>query len=505
MADWMRRLVGVVTVLACVLAVTAAPATGGTRGDGATPTAEGPVTVGGRPSLLGPDVSGAGYVLEEFFVEGEATAFEPVRKLTANGRWRVEATDTAPFKTRMVMWRPEDPAAFNGTVFAEWLNVSPGFDNPPDWLNGHNYFVREGAVWVGISAQAASVHGDTIRVETDEAAPPPGGLRGENPARYGSLEHPGDVFSYDVFSQAGLALGGDADGANPLEGFDVERVIAVGESQSAFRMTTYVNAIHPIAGVYDGFLIHSRGGQSAPFGDQELGEANDAMPAGVKVRSDLDVPVLNVQMEGDLIALGSFPARQRDSKSFRMWEVAGTAHADAYLAGMSLADLGDGSAEVALLDPAQASGGRLGCAEPINAHGQYVVIMAALDTLDHWISTGTPPAKAPRLEVTSRGDEITIERDERVIARGGVRTPIVDVPIATNDGEVNSGQTFCRLFGHTIPFDAATLAELYPGGEADYVAAFDEAVDRAVEDGYWLEPEAEHYKAAARQITFTAG
>jgi hypothetical protein len=215
--------------------------------------------------------------------------------------------------------------------------------------------------------------------------------------------------------------------------------------------------------------------------------------------------VLNVQMEGDLIALGSFPARQRDSKSFRMWEVAGTAHADAYLAGMSLADLGDGSAEVALLDPAQASGGRLGCAEPINAHGQYVVIMAALDTLDHWISTGTPPAKAPRLEVTSRGDEITIERDERVIARGGVRTPIVDVPIATNDGEVNSGQTFCRLFGHTIPFDAATLAELYPGGEADYVAAFDEAVDRAVEDGYWLEPEAEHYKAAARQITFTAG
>lgn len=505
MADWIRRLVGVAAVLACALAVIAGPATADTGRDVATPTAEGPVTGEGRPSLLGPDVSASGYVLEEFFFEGEATAFEPVGKLTANGRWRVEATDTAPFRTRMVMWRPEEPADFNGTVFAEWLNVSPGFDNPPDWLNGHNYYVREGAVWVGISAQAASVHGDTIRVETDEAAPPPGGLRAENPTRYGSLEHPGGVFSYDVFSQAGLSLRGDADGANPLEGFDVERVIAVGESQSAFRMTTYVNAIHPIAGVYDGFLVHSRGGQAAPLGDQELSEANDAMPAGVKIRADLDVPVLNVQMEGDLIALGSFPARQRDSKRFRMWEVAGTAHADAYLAGMSLADLGDGSAEVALLDPAQASGGRLGCAEPINAHGQYVVIMAALDTLDRWISTGTPPAKAPRLGVTSRGDEITVERDEHGISRGGVRTPIVDVPIATNDGELNSGQTFCRLFGHSIPFDATTLAELYPDGEADYVAAFDEAADRAVEDGYWLSPEAEHYKAAARQITFPTG
>ena len=52
------------------------------------------------------------------------------------------------------------------------------------------------------------------------------------------------------------------------------------------------------------------------------------------------------------------------------------------------------------------------------------------------------------------------------------------------------------------PFDATTLAELYPNGEDDYVKAFDEAADKAVEEGFWLEPEAEHYKAAARQITF---
>ena len=59
----------------------------------------------------------------------------------------------------MVVWKPADPADFNGTVFVEWLNVSPGFDNPPDWLNSHNHFVREGAIWIGVSAQAASVRG----------------------------------------------------------------------------------------------------------------------------------------------------------------------------------------------------------------------------------------------------------------------------------------------------------------------------------------------------------
>jgi hypothetical protein len=35
-----------------------------------------------------------------------------------------------------------------------------------------------------------------------------------------------------------------------------------------------------------------------------------------------------------------------------------------------------------------------------------------------------------------------------------------------------------------------------------YVAAFDRAADEAVEAGFWLEPEAEHFKAAARQISF---
>ena len=57
------------------------------------------------------------------------------------------------------------------------------------------------------------------------------------------------------------------------------------------------------------------------------------------------------------------------------------------------------------------------------------------------------------------------------------------------------------LGGTTAPFDAATLAALYPGGVSEWREAFATAVDEAVERGIWLEPEAENFKAASEQIT----
>jgi hypothetical protein len=497
----MRRLAGIVAGLAISTAAATATVSAAPRDAGRTPTVTGPITAGTGVSLIGPDLSSKGYVEEEYFIEGDAANHQPVGTLTSDGKWKVEKTDEQPYKTRVVVWKPADPADFNGTVFVEWLNVSPGFDNPPDWLNSHNFFVRTGAAWVGVSAQAASVRGGANPIQA-EGAPPPGGLKAADPERYGTLEHPGDAYSYDVFTQGGLAVLGKGEGVKPFEGYDVKRVIAIGESQSAGRMTTYVDAIHPLAKLYEGYLIHSRQGQPSPFGDAVLGQDDPKVPNDVRIRRDLDVPVLLFQTEADLKLLRYLPARQPDSKNLRLWEAAGMSHADAYLGGLALADLGDGSAELALLDPAQATGGRLGCASAVNANGQYAVVNAALARLERWVRTGTPPPSYPRIQTTGSGDAATVVRDEHGIAKGGLRTPIVEVPLATNDGEENSGPTFCRLFGHSKPFDAATLAALYPNGSADYVKAFDKAVDKAVKAGIWLRPEAEHFKTAASQITF---
>ena len=481
------------------------PAPSTTEGTVRIPSVSAPATEGNGIQALATDydLASLGYVREELFFEGEAVGYEPVGELARDGAWRVEESESAAFKTRMVVVRPTDPADFSGTVFVEWFNVTGGIDAGATWISGHNQMLRSGAAWVGVTAQAVGVSGGTATVQSDAVAVPEGGLVSSDPQRYGTLSHPGDLFSYDIFSQAGVAIRGDGDGVDPLDGFDVERLIAMGESQSAGRLTTYVNAAHPLVGVYDGFLIYSRGATAAPFGDRRPDVDDPTIPDGAQIRTDIDVPVFTFETEYDVDVLHFADARQPDSETFRMWEVAGTSHQDAYSAGgYALTDLGDGAAEAGLLDPARASGGLLDCAQPLNAGAQHAVLAAALSHLEAWVRDGTAPPEFERIETTGDGEGIEIVRDELGIAQGGVRTPIVDVPLAVNVGDAGNTPDFCRVFGHTSPLDAATLARLYPEGSADYVDAFEEAADRAVEAGVWLEPEARNFTAAAGTIGF---
>jgi hypothetical protein len=461
----------------------------------ALPTVTGPVTGGKGINLLstGFDLGKVGYEQHEYFVSGKALSFTPERPLGTDGKWAVEESGNAPYTTRIVVYRPKSAQRFDGTVFVEWLNVSAGFDTPPDWLGAHEQIIKAGAAYVAVDAQALGIQGGGPSVT---AAIPAGGLRAADPERYGKLSHPGDAFSYDIFSQAGLVARGKAKN-NPMRGLDVQHVIATGESQSAFRMVTYVNAIHPIAHVYDGFLVHSRAGSGAGLGtSMGPGIRDSQMPAFTIIRRDTDVPVLTFETETDLVRLGFLPARQPDGPRFRLWEVAGTSHADSYFTG-GLNDLGNGDAEKALLDPANVSGGPLQCSEPINNGPAFAVLSAAIYHLERWVRDGTPPPHAPRFEATTSPPALV--RDSHGIAKGGIRTPLVDAPIAALTGDPNPGGSFCSLFGRTIPFDAPTLAALY-SSHADYVKKFNAAADRAVKAGFLLKRNADNFKAAAASV-----
>jgi len=133
--------------------------------------------------------------------------------------------------------------------------------------------------------------------------------------------------------------------------------------------------------------------------------------------------------------------------------------------------------------------GIITCGTPINSGPQHFVLNAAFAALDRWVRTGKPPPHAPRLRVAA-GPPRTLTRDARGNALGGIRTPQVDVPIATLSGQGQTGSIFCILFGTTTPFDAATLASLYPSHDA-YVSAFDEATKRARRAGFIVKPDAE--------------
>ncbi len=448
-----KRLV--LALITLVLTAVAAPA------QVPTPAIEGPITGPGTPFIPPTiDLAQVGYVSEEYFIRGTASAYTNVGPLGRDGMWTVAPASTAPFTTRILVYRPAEAKKFNGTVIVEWLNVSGGVDAGPDWTFTHVELVREGYVWVGVSAQFVGVEGGPGLVGVVTLP-----LKQANPARYGTLSHPGDSFSYDIYSQAGQVV---RSASGPLQDLKIKKVIAIGESQSAFRMVNYVNGIHPITHVYDGYLIHSRGSLGIG-GLSEAPQPMIAVPGDAVIRADIDVPVLTFETESDLTFLGNVAARQDDAKNFRLWEVAGTAHADSYQTVVGNTDLGTSSSVVEIVAPSAPVPGIIECNSPINSGPQHFVLKAAIAALNKWVRKGKAPKSAPRLEV-SLGPPVTILTDELGNARGGIRTPQVDVPIAAFSGE-QDGSILCRLFGKTTVFSDAQLAALYPSHK-DFVSKY---------------------------------
>ncbi len=197
------------------------------------------------------DLATLGYGETEFSLEGTATSYELKGERGADGRWDVAPGAEAPFRTRFVVRRPLDPGRFSGTVVVEWHNVSAGIDAAPDWGFFHRHLAAQGHVWVGVSAQKVGIDGGGF-VESIH-------LKLLAPERYGELEHPGDAWSFDIFTQVGSLLRRPSD-ENPLDGLVPQRLLAAGESQSAACLVTYINAIDPHAQVFDGFFVHGRPG-----------------------------------------------------------------------------------------------------------------------------------------------------------------------------------------------------------------------------------------------------
>jgi hypothetical protein len=352
----------------------------------------------------------------------------------------------------------------------EWLNVSTGTDLDPDFAYADEEILR-GYVWVGASVQPYGVEND---VPKGDLGPSVAGITSLDPERYGSLDLPGDAYSYDIYTQVGALLlqPGDVD---PLGGLEPQVLLADGESQGAMRLVSYVNAVQPLVGVYDGALIHSRDGTAAKF----TGEGNDpdGLPAAVAIREDTTIPVLQVEAEADLYTLRSQdprpfpPARQPDSDMVVTWELAGSAHTDRTHFGVINAqmtrDFPDTPDLTALVET--------------TADGQQRFVMrAALRALNDWVVDGVRPPSGEVIEVADGA----IVRDELGIARGGIRPPVIAVPV-----EVNTSEGI-RLLGTRTPLDPAVVIAQYPTSD-DYLVVVTESVDELIAEGFLLEDDRE--------------
>jgi alpha/beta hydrolase family protein len=317
------------------------------------------------------------------------------------------------------------------------------------------------------------------------------GLKAWDPTRYASLVHPGDAYSYDIFAQGGQALL-HPNAIDPLGGLRVRQMIATGRSQSAFRLVTYVNAVHPLSRLFNGYFVHSRGANAAGLSAEQLArDAENPIPPGAHIRSDIDVPVFDLQTEGDMLALGAHLTRQEPGPHYRRWEIAGAAHTE--------------TARWVVDSPDALDRGP-GCKAAVNAAPHHAVVKAGLVALTRWVRDGVVPRQSPAIELGAPAAlDPGVVRDSHGNAKGGIRLPELEVPTATLDGRRNEVanavagvQNFCFLYGTTELFDAATLTGLYPTHEA-FVKKFNAAADSLVRDRYWLRPEAEAAKAAAER------
>jgi hypothetical protein len=491
------RLRTVLAGIAAVSCVVYGSASAGSNASAAAVTAatvSGPISGGaGMPvvSTTAFDLKNVGYEQSEFLLAGTANQYSPTTPLTNDGKWSVTPSNPQPYTTRLVAYRPTDPKKFNGSVIVEWLNVSGGVDAGPDWVMTHTELVRDGFAWVGVSAQAAGINAS----KTTDAV------------RYASIAHPGDNYSYDIYSQAGRAV---RDSTKVLGGLRAKTVIAAGESQSAARMVTYIDALAKTNHIYDGYLVHSRSATGAPLqgsppppvGAAPPGPAPLVVPTPTAIRSDLKVPVLVLETETDVFNSNT-TERQPDTKNYRLWEVAGTSHYDTYGLTIGTTDPGgQGAAPLlaAMQHPSKSAvPGTIECSLPINTGPAHWVLNVAVYSLNRWVTKGIAPPIAPRLQTTTTAP-VAFTLDANGNTMGGIRSPQVDVPIAALGGTTNSGTPplgqFCRLFGTTVPLTAPQLAALYKSHD-DFVAKWKQAIERAVKAGFLLQPDAKELQSAA--------
>ena len=433
-------------------------------GQAANPTVTGPVASEGIPGntshnytffATSHELAIRGYVEEEFFIEGMANRYNTPAQATGT-----VIDKDHPYKTRIVVRRPADAGRFNGTVLVEWNNVTNGFDAENVWFFGWEHILRAGYAWVGVSAQQVGVTA----------------LKRFSTERYGSIDvNQGgtierDALSYDIFSQAGQAIKSPK-GVNPLGNLKPVHVIAVGESQSAQRLSTYVNSVNPLARVFDGFMLLSSLNQ--------------------RIRDDVPVPVWKISTEYD-VGFGEAASRQPDAKLFRSWEISGTSHVDHHLRQsrepLELRDIGTSTE----------AGFAPGCGVPTvgtRTPLQYV-LASALDLMVRWVDKGQAPPSAPPITVTSTQRPIQISKDKMGLALGGIRLADVAVPTGINSG-TNTGPGACARWGYYKPFDIATLKTLYPDHQS-YVSAVERVTNENLKAGFILKQDAEQTIRDAR-------
>ncbi|NDL55803.1 hypothetical protein F7O44_01825 [Phytoactinopolyspora sp. XMNu-373] len=435
-----------------------------------------PVTPTSEPVILEPygreRMATYGYVEDEYFVSGEAAG--------------------APYRTRILVRRPRDPARFSGAAVAE---VSHIWGGTSVWRALNRHLMRSGHMWVEIDSQAPSAleliaAADPDRYASMTFADAPGARKFASTipfdpdASKDELARRYDEFkarwwaatpqSFDIIAQVAAALRRGLPGSSA-----VSEIYLAGISQTGGVVRKFVQEHHVVqrlddgGPVFDGYLPAASGGAALP---------------------DVDVPVIELLGEGEFQSVRlpcgvsgqvrGVSHRRADSDSFRLYEVAGMAHRETRF--MSDADIH--RLRNCPLPP------RAIWSTFPNSH----VYAAVLDQLIGWARGVSAPPPSMWLRTAGAGDDI--QRDEHGNALGGLRTPYVTVPVSSLVAATPVGRP-SWYHGHEIPFDVATLDTLY-GSAPVYRRRVADEIARMIDDGLYDPIDAEEIRQQAERLSW---
>lgn len=344
-----------------------------------------------------------------------------------------------PYTTRILVRQPEDPSRFSGIVVAEPMHASGN-----SWMFFFTRIsvMRRGHISVEIAPQKAATEATIVA---------------SNPQRYAAINIPEAGQANEIIAQVGALLKSNGP-SSPLAGMRVRRMILMGTSQSAGTVRGYL-AAHAAwrmpdgKPIFDGFLPTSTAGDSP-------------MPK-------VDVPLIQIptQTEVHRGAAGGTPYRRPDGDApgdqFRLYEIAGMPHND--------------SRESPTYSPDP-------CKMPVTQFPVGAMMAMALHHVIEWADTGTVPPRAERI-VVEKG---ALALDANGNARGGVRNPYVDVPVAKygvpNSADPKPGTRddfYCGIAGYQTPLAADQLRALHTEAAA-YRNKVKQRLDELTKGGWFL-------------------
>ena len=268
------------------------------------------------------DLAAFGYVEEEFIVSGQANVY----RYGPAGAVEVETAEV-PYATRILVRRPESPRRFSGNVQVE--TTHPNFGQNVVWAQASEHILANGDAYVSITTRRTTGGFSAIEV-----------MKSFDPVRYGPLQFPEDGLNWDVIGQVGRLLKTPIP-ANPLDGYDVERLYASGWSGGGALLLLYISdgfhgraRMPDGAPIFDGYLV------GEPSGYPRINSTVPAIPTSdphqqVQPR---DVPAITLHTRPQE-QFRRRPDGDQPSDRYRVYEVAGAAHADLRLTPGVLPDL----------------------------------------------------------------------------------------------------------------------------------------------------------------------